>query len=243
MDVVSRALALVGSLLLVGALAHPAQAHATYRASSPAKEESVPSAPSEIWVEFTEQPTEDSKLEVFDPCGERVDSGRYEISVVPSQNRITTSIDSGRRGVFRVDWSVLSNEDGHPTAGSFTFTSAGGDPCPGATDPRPDESSDPEAEPEPEPEPEPSAGSDTEPEPDDKGGGGNRGETEEEIRSESPEVVAQPSLDPSEPQATPTPIPTPSDLPMGSVVTALVIALMIGASGGVVYRGLMGPPS
>ncbi len=56
-------------------------------------------------------------------------------------------------------------------------------------------------------------------------------------------LTSEPSDAGPTPTPTPTPVPQPEDLPMRSIVTALLVALLIGAGGGFVYNGLMGPRS
>jgi len=115
----------------------PASAHAAYKESNPANKSSVPSPPSEVWADFTEPPAQSSRLEIYDPCGERVDSGSWNITAY----RITGSMSSDKKGTYTARFYVTSDLDSHVTTGSFTFTSTGGVPCPGAAEapPKPSE--------------------------------------------------------------------------------------------------------
>jgi methionine-rich copper-binding protein CopC len=117
--------AIVGLLLLVSA--GPASAHAAYKDSNPPDEGTVSMPPSEVWAEFTEPLIGDSTLQIFDPCGDRVDAGDYQVVLT----RITVSMSSDKQGTFTANWAVISDTDGHPTSGTFTFTSTGGAACPG----------------------------------------------------------------------------------------------------------------
>lgn len=126
------AVALACGLLVAVLPALPAAAHAAYKDSDPKDEATVASPPSSVWAEFTEPPTEDSRLEVYDPCGRRVDAGDSEVMGY----RITVSMSADTAGEYTVEWAVVSTVDAHPTSGNFTFTSSGGDACPGSGTPK-----------------------------------------------------------------------------------------------------------
>lgn len=106
----------------------PAAAHAAYKDSSPADRSSVSSPPGSVWAEFTEPVSSSSTLEIYDPCGTRVDAGDSSVSGY----RITVSMDGSHAGTYEARFSVVSTLDGHSTTGSFTFTSTGGNDCPGS---------------------------------------------------------------------------------------------------------------
>lgn len=129
--VVTLVLALAGSLVLAPSVF----AHAKYETSNPADESSVAAPPSEVWAEYSEPPTQESWLQVYDPCGERVDSGSYSYF----GKRITTSMSSDKAGTYTVLWRVVSDLDSHPTSGEFTFTVTDGDSCPSSGDGQPSE--------------------------------------------------------------------------------------------------------
>lgn len=131
---VGRILRLAGSvgaalaLLVLGA--PPGAAHAAYKDSNPANRSTVSAPPSEVWAEFTEPVTEDSNLAIYDPCGTQVDNRDSWVTGY----RISISMSGDKAGVYRVTFAVVSTLDGHPTRGEFSFTSSGGEPCPGADD-------------------------------------------------------------------------------------------------------------
>ena len=114
------------SAALLGSAA-PAFAHAAYEASEPANGATVSSPPSRVIAEFTEPVVQGSTLTVVDPCGEQVDNGDSLVAT----DRITVTMSASRAGVYSVTFDVVSAVDGHNTGGTFTFTSSGGDPCPG----------------------------------------------------------------------------------------------------------------
>lgn len=119
-----------GLFVLLALPAAPASAHAAYKESNPANKSTVASPPSEVWADFTEPPANSSRLEIYDPCGERVDSGSWNITAY----RITVSMSSDKSGTYTARFYVTSDLDSHVTTGSFTFTSTGGEPCPGAAE-------------------------------------------------------------------------------------------------------------
>ena len=107
------------------AVAGPALAHATYKSSNPADESTVSSPPGEITAEFTEPMSSGSYMDVTDPCGRDSGSGSTQTgSSMSVQNSSTAA------GTYVVFWRAASI-DGHVTEGEFTFTSSGGEPCPG----------------------------------------------------------------------------------------------------------------
>lgn len=123
-----RASIAIGAFVLASAAVLPtALAHAAYESSDPANGSSVSSPPSRITAEFTEPVTEDSRLQVFDPCGTQVDNGDSLIAA----DRITVTMSGDKQGTYTVNFGVISAVDAHPTNGSFTFTSTSGEFCPG----------------------------------------------------------------------------------------------------------------
>ena len=125
MRVLARIVAVAGFLVLM--LPTTAQGHAAYKDSDPPDESTVSSAPSELWAEFTEPPAQGSTLSVFNECGERVDLGNSRVDAF----RLYIGVDSPHKGGFRVDFRVTSAYDSHVTTGSFTFTATGGEDCAG----------------------------------------------------------------------------------------------------------------
>ena len=71
-------LASMAAVALVLCAAAPAGAHAVYKSSDPADESTVHKAPQRVTAEFSEPPTSDSYMEIFDACGEQVDLGDSE---------------------------------------------------------------------------------------------------------------------------------------------------------------------
>jgi methionine-rich copper-binding protein CopC len=130
--------ALVCALLFAILTGSPVQAHAALEDSDPKDESTVPAPPSSVWAEFTEPPMEGSHLEIFDPCGARVDGGDSEVMGY----RITVSMAAETSGEYRVEWAVVSATDSHPTTGQFTFTSTSGRSCASDEEPEPQNNDD-----------------------------------------------------------------------------------------------------
>lgn len=115
------------AILLLAVAAPAAQAHAAYESSDPADGATVASPPSRVTADFTEPLVDGSRLEVYDPCGERVDNGDSLVA----GDRLTVTMSADKQGAYSVRFSVVSAVDGHPTNGDFGFTSSGGAPCGG----------------------------------------------------------------------------------------------------------------
>lgn len=100
-----------------------ASAHSVVEASSPAAGEHLDEAPATVWIEFTEEmDPKPTILEVRDETGARWDDGRIlvrsptrvEVRLVPAAQNLTDA-------VVWVDWTTLSNVDGHKSHGRFGF--------------------------------------------------------------------------------------------------------------------------
>ncbi|MFI6336194.1 copper resistance CopC/CopD family protein [Streptomyces sp. NPDC050535] len=110
-------LAVAGALL---AGAAPASAHAALTGSNPTQGSVVDKAPTQISLTFSEQiALSDGALQVLDPKGERVDTGR---ATNPSGTTYAVKLHSGLPdGTFTVTYQVVS-ADSHPVSGAFTFS-------------------------------------------------------------------------------------------------------------------------
>ncbi|MGH2753045.1 MAG: copper resistance CopC family protein [Actinomycetota bacterium] len=116
----------VAAALIVLALPAPALAHPRVVSTTPADGSTVSQPPGEVSVEFDEL-VEGGSLEVYDPCGARVDSG----SPQTVGSKVTVGIFADRAGRYTAVWEVIG-EDGHPVRGDWTFTSSGGAACAGS---------------------------------------------------------------------------------------------------------------
>jgi copper transport protein len=106
----------------VVALAGPVAAHANLGSSDPAANALLDRAPGEVTMTFTEPP--DPKLSivhVLDVNGTTVEDG--PVQDVPGHNdQLRIPLPAGLPdGVYTVSWRVVSEADGHATAGAFSF--------------------------------------------------------------------------------------------------------------------------
>jgi methionine-rich copper-binding protein CopC len=112
-----RLLTFATSALLAVMLGTAAKAHAFLDHAEPRVGSTVPTAPREVLLSFTQKlEPAFSSVEVSDANGTRVDLGKPSIST--SVMRIGLKPLSA--GTYRVRWHVLS-VDTHTTEGSFTF--------------------------------------------------------------------------------------------------------------------------
>lgn len=111
---------IAGSFALV--FAGPAAAHANLASSDPAADALLDQAPAEVTMSFTEPP--DPKLSlvhVLDVNGASVEAGSVrEVPGHDDQLRVPLPADLAD-GVYTVSWRVVSEADGHATAGAFSF--------------------------------------------------------------------------------------------------------------------------
>lgn len=235
------------SLLFVATSAGVAQAHPAYKDSSPQAGASVGAPPSELWVEFTER-IEGGSVTITDPCGDRADHGEDEMNL--TSDRLTTGMHGDKAGTYVVQWSVLGS-DGHTTRGEFTFTASDGAACPGTNEPDPD----------PDPNRDPkrdrtvkrseSLPADTDDDPETTNeenrrvADRSRSENERERDASSrraPKADRRVDLAQSPSQTTETGGESIWDgIPMGDFFVALGVAALIGAAGGRIYAGIVGP--
>lgn len=259
-----HALTALGVGILLSIVSTPAAlAHAAYESSDPANGSSVSSPPSRVTATFTEPVVDGSRLDVYDPCGDKVDNGDSLVA----GDQITISMSADKQGRYTVTFDVVSAVDSHNTKGEFGFTSSGGAPCAGAVQEeeeapseqsqggggggggggagtQPDsgsgvsESTDSDA----------SAGSEA-----GRSGAGGREEAKEGNRQASNRSADKPSFAArNRPRArVPNiqPIAASAEgqqpnildgIPLGTFAIGLVLAAVIGAAGGKIYAGIMG---
>ena len=112
-----RILTFVTSILLVVMAGSAAQAHAFLDHAEPRVGSTVPTAPREVSLSFTQnvEPAF-SSVEVSDANGARVDLGKPSISA----GVMRVGLKPLSPGTYKVRWHVLS-VDTHTTEGSFSF--------------------------------------------------------------------------------------------------------------------------
>ncbi len=109
--------AILGGVLALGT--GIASAHANVVSSTPSDGASLPSAPKEVSITFTEDVSAVSDgLAVLNRDGKRVDDGTSHVS--NGRTLVTGINDSPPDGTYIATYRVLS-ADGHPVSGSFLF--------------------------------------------------------------------------------------------------------------------------
>ncbi len=112
-----RTMTFATSALLAIMLGTAAEAHAFLDHAEPRVGSTVPTAPRELSLSFTQKlEPAFSSVEVSDGNGARVDLGKPSVSASVMRVRLKPL----SAGTYRVRWHVLS-VDTHTTEGSFTF--------------------------------------------------------------------------------------------------------------------------
>lgn len=118
-----------GSLLLIGlaglwlvGAAGTATAHANLDRSDPADGAQLEASPSRIALTFTERPDPAlSSIELLDASGGTVALGEVRRDGGDPDTLLAAVDGSLPDGTYTVAWRVVSEEDGHSTAGAFAF--------------------------------------------------------------------------------------------------------------------------
>lgn len=101
--------------------AAPVTAHGELRASNPTANASLPAAPDELWLEFTEPVDAGTAVvELLDVQQQPV-PGLGEVRLEDGGLRIVVAAPGFDDGIYVVRYQVLSTVDGHVTGGSFAF--------------------------------------------------------------------------------------------------------------------------
>lgn len=112
---------LLVSLFLIALAPVAARAHAFLDHASPLVGSTVPAAPHEVALTFTQNlEAAFSAAQVTDASGARVDQGKAQVS----GSTMTIGLKSIGPGSYKVHWHALS-VDTHSTEGSFTFRVGG----------------------------------------------------------------------------------------------------------------------
>jgi hypothetical protein len=128
--------AMIMAAAAVLSVAGPARAHADLESSSPGDGAELDAAPSLISFTFREQliPAGNAITLTDTATGSRLDLGEVEVQ---SNTASVAWPDEAGSGQYRAAYRVVS-ADGHPIAGSITFTIAGPGAQPSASAPSPD---------------------------------------------------------------------------------------------------------
>ena len=112
-----RRLLILIALLLMPLASGAARAHAFLDHASPLVGSTVPAAPHEVVLTFTQNlEAAFSTAQVTDSSGARVDQGKAAVG----GNTMTIGLKALGPGSYKVHWHVLS-VDTHSTEGTFTF--------------------------------------------------------------------------------------------------------------------------
>ena len=121
-----RSLLVVSAAAVLAVLhATPALAHAELGRAEPADGEQLAVAPSGVRLDFTERLAPESRVTVVDSCRHEVDAGTSVRGT-----RILADVRPGQPGTWRVSYDVVSSDDGHQSAGGYSFTVLGDPHCP-----------------------------------------------------------------------------------------------------------------
>ena len=123
-----RVLTVTIGALAAFANAEAALAHAAYKSSEPPDGGRVGSPPTQVSAEFTEPLAGGSYLQITDPCGRRVDGGDVSITGYT----MSVSMDGSAAGRYVVFYRAHSQLDPHVTQGEFDFTASMGAACAGS---------------------------------------------------------------------------------------------------------------
>ena len=111
----------LAALLLLGALASPAFAHALLRKAEPGVGSTVHPAPTSVTLTFSEgvEPAF-CRIDVTSAAGARVDLGNPML-VGGNQKELRVALKPLAAGTYTVEWHATS-VDTHKTEGKFTFS-------------------------------------------------------------------------------------------------------------------------
>jgi copper resistance protein C len=112
--------AMLALALVLAEIAAP-HAHAFLDHASPAVGSSVPTAPADVTIWFTQdlEPAF-SSITVTNEAGQRVDLGNSQVPA-GKPDELQVALKPLSAGAYHVSWHVVS-VDTHPTQGNFTFT-------------------------------------------------------------------------------------------------------------------------
>lgn len=121
------ALAVVALIGLVAWVQFSA-AHSSYERSEPDDGEIVSASPAQVVVYFSQEiAAEGTVLRVLNSSGTQIDLGDTTLDLYdPDRKRVTVSLPPDlSSGIYTVEWTTSSSEDGETDSGRFTFTVAG----------------------------------------------------------------------------------------------------------------------
>ncbi len=124
-----QAVAVAGAVIGLALVAGPAAAHDELVGSTPADDATVPTAPTEVVLEFNNPvQTDFGQVAVLDETGAHHEESDPEIV----GRTVTQAVDALGAGVYEISYRVGSS-DAHPISGTLTFTVTGAATTPEAT--------------------------------------------------------------------------------------------------------------
>jgi copper resistance protein C len=96
-------------------------AHAAFITSDPAPDAVLDAMPDQLRIVFSEAVSSKSTVRVIAP-----DGGTISGDVAVDGRVAMTTLQPGAPGVYSVEWSNISLDDGHESSGTFQFTVGGG---------------------------------------------------------------------------------------------------------------------
>lgn len=246
------AICVVGALVGLISVTGPAYAHPKPTGYSPGDGATLSSPPSEAWAEFDEHVTQGT-LEVYDPCGERVDQGNSEVLI----NRVSVGVSAERAGTYTAVWTVVG-QDSHKVSGDWSFTVTDGPSCPGEdTEPEPKDEgggsgdtgkgSDDEASSGDTTGPAVAGSSDDEPSRARDKARADKNNRKKPKKGKHAGHKKKSETDPSEERSvelisqSDERVPNSGEIPLDWLLISFAIAALIGAAGGRIYVDLTGP--
>ena len=117
---------LVIAFLFVLSIPAGVGAHAVPLDSSPASSAVLPESPHQVEIRFSERiDVEASRITVTGPSGAVISDNRAQI-VSGDPYRIAVPVRDDGEGAYVVEWSVVSQDDGHFTKGAYLFAAGEG---------------------------------------------------------------------------------------------------------------------
>ncbi len=99
----------------------PASAHAFLKSAMPAVGATLPAAPTQVTIEYTEAvEPKFSAIQVEDAAGGHMEAGAAQ-SAPGDARHLTVALRPLRPGAYKVTWHVTA-QDTHKSEGSYSFT-------------------------------------------------------------------------------------------------------------------------
>lgn len=111
-------------LFPVASLTGVAHAHGELESGRPKENATLKKAPKHAYLNFSEVPSADSVLKVFDGCGKNAVSKLEKFDIT-----LHAELRAGQPGTWEIRYDVISDEDGHETSGSYNFEVKGNKDC------------------------------------------------------------------------------------------------------------------